>query len=143
TLSAGFSIGSDRAVRLLLEAADVVLDGHPYSRLDLSSVEALAAAAAQVGVDALHDALETLFSNDEDGGGRRATALLVLLALRKPALDWPVGLPPLTEIVGNPAYALLRYHSRVLADAPHRWGAIAAQLAVLVRAPPRPARAAP
>ncbi|MFE9999693.1 DUF6603 domain-containing protein [Streptomyces avermitilis] len=135
TLSAGFSIGSDRAVRLLLEAADVVLDGHPYSRLDLSSVEALAAAAAQVGVDALHDALETLFSDDEDGGGRRATALLVLLALRKPALDWPVGLPPLTEIVGNPAYALLRYHSRVLADAPHRWGAIAAQLAVLVRAP--------
>ncbi|MEU7576639.1 DUF6603 domain-containing protein [Streptomyces sp. NPDC041068] len=135
TLSAGFSVGVDRDVRLLLEAVDVVLDGHPYARLDLSSVEALAEAAARMGVDALADALETLFSDDEDGGARRATALLVLLALREPTADWPVELPPLTEIVGDPAGALLRYHARVLAGAPGRWGAIAEQLTVLVRAP--------
>ncbi|MGW6267764.1 DUF6603 domain-containing protein [Streptomyces sp. NPDC055060] len=138
SLAAGFSAGAERAVRLVLEASDVVLDGHPYARVDLSSVEALAAAAAQVGVDALADALERLFSDDEDGGIARASALLVLLALRAPADDWPVELPPLTELVGDPAIALLRYHGRVLADAPGRWGAVARQVAVLLRAPAPP-----
>ncbi|GFJ87169.1 DUF6603 domain-containing protein [Phytohabitans rumicis] len=127
---AGLAAGSDHRPALVVEAVDVTLDGTAYPRLDLSSVEAVAAAASAAAGDALAAALDGFFG----AGSGRGRALTNLLGLTRPvpaAQPWP-ALPAVPELFADPLGAWARYHAGLLVGGV--WSPMAGDLAVVLGA---------
>ena len=111
------------AVRPILELGQVEFEGHPYERLDLSSVDSARAAAAEAIRATLAEALGA------DGPGAQ---LAVLAGLIGPAgeTDPPVVDP--AALLASPTRELARVHRARLLSTTHPWSVMFAQLAGLL-----------
>jgi hypothetical protein len=114
----------------LAEARNVTIGSVSHPVLDLSSADAVMAAAGAALDDVLDDLLEALSTS------REAKALLALAGTRAPEGadedDWP-ALVALDDLFRSPLETITCYHSRVLAQ-PDAWGLLAAELARLLSA---------
>ncbi|WP_426595718.1 DUF6603 domain-containing protein [Cellulomonas sp. McL0617] len=112
-----------------LELLDARLDTTPYPRLDLTNVDSVAAAAVDLVVHEITDALGT-------DVGRRLAALVGLVAPEDPANPgtalpgWTHHLDLATFVV-DPATAIGTYHRAVLQDGTS-WDAILREVAHLI-----------
>jgi hypothetical protein len=125
-VTAGVAWDGTRVVPLL-ELLDVVLNGTPYPRLDLTDANAVGEAASGVVAGALDEALGTT------GLGRALRALVGLV----PPLHDPTSPHRLafSALVQNPTRAIAEVHRAALADSSHPWSHLLEELATLLQAP--------
>ena len=125
-LSAGIAFDGT-ALTPELVATGVRLDGAEHASLDLTSANAVVAAATQGVRDAIAAAL---------GNAGPALALLALLGFVPPRSDPGSGhLIDVTELASNPTRAIAAVHRAVLGDAAHDWSHMLRELALLLGLP--------
>lgn len=123
SLAGGFSFDGTRLAPELI-ANDVVLEGKPYARVDLTDATSLVGVASETLSKALKKAVGVT------GPGR---ALLALLGIVPPATD--PGSTHVLDLVAfglNPTAAIAAVHRAVLGDTKHDWSHMFAELATLL-----------